>query len=31
MLANPVLHRILTTPLFYFALAAMVVPYLLWP
>jgi hypothetical protein len=30
MLDNPILHRILTMPLFYFALAAMVLPFLLW-
>jgi hypothetical protein len=30
MLANPTLHRVLTTPLFYFFLAAMVAPCLLW-
>jgi uncharacterized protein YhhL (DUF1145 family) len=30
MLANPTLHRVLTMPLFYFFLAAMAVPLLLW-
>jgi hypothetical protein len=30
MLANPTLHRVLTTPFFYLFLVAMVVPFLLW-